>query len=112
MEHHADGIEVPGRARLLGEELLGRHVRERPDDPLARRSVHARPCRRDPEVEQLDLSTARDENVRRFHVAMDHPLGMERRERLDDLARRRAEPSEVGARIARTNVGEPVLSVD
>ena len=106
VHHDADRIEVGRGRRLFGEELLRRHVHERPDDPLARFD-QAMSARRGTEVEQFDETAARHEHVGRLHVPMHRASRVQRGKRFDDLKERGAKASRIDA-AAGAHVREPI----
>ena len=93
VEHHAHRIEIRGRGGSCTACLLRRHVRDRPFHLAVRRRLAVVvPQAREAEVEEHDASLRRDDDVRRFDVAVDAPLRVQERERSDELPRRVAKP--------------------
>ncbi len=98
VEHRAQRKDVAPRVALSALQLLGRHVRHRPQDHPRLRHVLRRGRgrsqalhRRDrnenfgqAEVEKLD-SRLRDHRIGRLQVAVDDPLAVRRLERRGDL---------------------------
>ncbi len=84
MQQHAEGVPVRGWRRGPAQHLLGRHVKGR--------ARHHRRCpaalhhgRREPEVQQDDAAGARHAHVRRLHVPVREPEGVEGTQRDGDV---------------------------
>jgi len=70
-EDDARRVDVDGARRAPQEQLLGRHVRELPLDPVVARDLATSARERDAEIEQARDALEIDEHVLRGHVAVD-----------------------------------------
>ncbi len=95
VEHDAEREHVAARVERLAGRLLRRHVRDRPHDETGARvlRVGARAAARvgpaghelhEPEVRELRVAVAVDQDVARLHVAMQHAGRVRGRERVGD----------------------------
>jgi hypothetical protein len=112
-EDDAERVDVAARVDPAAVELLGRHVGRRADDHPGSRErgrVHAGGAR-DPEIEEVDRSVARDHDVARLHVAVHDAGEMRGRQR---VGHGRGEPGGVGGRprAAPRNLGPEIVAVD
>ena len=84
VEHDAERPDVAAGIGRVATRMLRTHVPDRP----ARRRAFARGAgqRRDPEVEQLHETIARDEDVLRLHIAVHEPRLVRRRQTRGHLA--------------------------
>ncbi len=94
VQHAAERVHVGARIDAPAADLLRRHVVERPDPLTGARAAGAgEDGLGQPEVGQIDVVVAVDEQVRRLHVAMHEPGPVDRVQRRgglpDDLRRPR-----------------------
>ena len=89
-EHHAHRPDVGGLCRLLPGEALGRDVGERPRHVALRREGLRLLDLGEPEVEHTDrdVSSLREQHIRRLDVPVDDPTRVRVRECLEHLSRR------------------------
>jgi hypothetical protein len=87
----AEGVPVGRRVDDVAADLLGGHVRVRPDELVGRPSLVPRGVG-DPEIDDHDAPRLRDEDVRRLDVAMDDRGAVERVEPRGELGEGRAKP--------------------
>ena len=86
--HRAERVHVRARADVRHRDLLRSDVRDRSDRTIGRQVLRLGAERlRDPEVDDLDLTVRREEDVLRLHVPVDDPLGVCVVERSRDAAR-------------------------
>ena len=108
VEQAAEREHIGAAVDALAGHLLRRHVAERSQHDSLRRARHGRAIgaggvetlQRQPEIENLDVAVAGQEDVLGLEVAMDDALGMRRRQpvgnrrrNLDRLAPRQRTPS-------------------
>src|SRR5262249_10522340 len=105
VERHAEAVEVGAEVDLRALALLGGEILEGAED-LVRAGERARAVEAAHEAEVADPGHALliEEDVRRLHVAMDEPPGVDRREPASDLGSDRAdlaprEPLPLGERV-------------
>ncbi len=89
VEQGPEGVDIGGGGHGLSEQLLRRGVLGR-HELLAGAGQHPGVGHigeqlGDPEVEQLHLAVAVDEDVARFEIAVDHEIAVEIADRVDDL---------------------------
>ena len=83
----AERVDVGARVDALAEDLLGRHVLgPRHHGPLPRQGVERLGRLGQPEIAQVGVIAAREQDVRRLDVSVDHPARVSRVERRADLA--------------------------
>ena len=88
VEHHAEREQIAPRVRRVAEDLLGGHVRGRPERDrlelhrLARGALSRALC--DAEVDELHLASQRHEHVARLHVTVNDAAVVRMLERARD----------------------------